>query len=132
MTRLDDWEVRLNDFIEAHQGVEFEWGKTDCGMFAMACVEAVTGERIGPAYKSQAGAGRALNRNGGSIEALVDKLLPAREAPAFAQRGDIILTDEDNLAVCMGKFAYVVGEDDEGHGLLRVLMHQWKKAWRVG
>lgn len=141
MERLSDWEQRLNDYLASKAGVRFEWGKDtdaliDCAAFAAGAVEAQTGvdlyAKFRGCYVDEATAMEALKDAGArNLAALVDGMLP-RVTRSHAQRGDIILTRDKNLAVCFGATALAVGEDMEGEGLLRVPRHDWLRAYRVG
>lgn len=67
--RFDDWERRLNLFIESRRDVPFSWGKNDCFMFMADAIQSITGEDIGlryrGAYFTELGANRILRRESG-------------------------------------------------------------------
>jgi hypothetical protein len=136
MERLPDWEERLNAFVAefsdpAHPG---HHAPEPCGHFAMGGIKALTGEKVGYAYRSATDAKRLIAKHGKSLEGVVDSKLEPHPAPAFARRGDIVMTDEGNLAIAFGKFALVLTDNTPTGepGLQRVPMHLWKKAWKIG
>jgi hypothetical protein len=43
ITRLPNWRVRLDDYLDSIDGAPFEWGVLDCSLFASGCIEAMTG-----------------------------------------------------------------------------------------
>lgn len=94
--RYRDWTTRLNEAIKAAQGRPFSWGEFDCCLFAADCAVAVCGvdpaERYRGKYKSEAGAKRQLKRIAGSLEGAWDSCFK-RVAPAYVQRGDVVLYD---------------------------------------
>ena len=51
MTRRPDWAVRLAALLSAVETRPFDAHRWNCGRFALAAVEAVTGER--PAFRVQ-------------------------------------------------------------------------------
>lgn len=135
MTRLPRWESRLHAYLTAQAAASFTYGTCDCALFCAGAVEAVTGEDPATAfrgkYSTARGSHRALKRYGaGTLEATVDALFPVI-APAFAQRGDIVLHGEA-LGVCVGRHALFVGQEGEREGLVHVPRDQWTKAWKVG
>lgn len=68
MERRSDWRTRLNAELDASARRPFEWGSNDCALFAMRCVEAMTGRN--PAapyagkYKTARGAMGVIRRAG--------------------------------------------------------------------
>lgn len=44
--RLDDWDIRLNTYIEQMRYEPFKWGSNDCLTFAGAVLEAQYGDNI--------------------------------------------------------------------------------------
>ncbi|GAA4218607.1 hypothetical protein GCM10022253_19400 [Sphingomonas endophytica] len=133
--RLPDWEQRLHDYVSALEGASFAWGTLDCALFAAGAVRAQTG--VDPAadfrdrYRSAAGSVRALRRFGaGTLAATIDARLPGI-APAFARRGDIVMTG-GIAGVCLGARALFVGEVDGQPGWVTHARPAWQQAWKVG
>ena len=103
--RHNDWPERLAAFIDERRRVAFRWGESDCALFAADWVCEATG--ADPAaqwrgYASEAEA-QAIIEQAGGMRALVS--LPQRPAPAFAQRGDVVLAEHEGREL----FGVVVG-----------------------
>ena len=130
-TRLPDWEHRLSDFLA--QPFEFEWGTMDCALFACAAVEAMTGEHPYPefvgVYDDRIGAAKALRKLGkGTLEATFGQKFE-RVPPAFARRGDIVMSTYGAMGVCIGASAMFLAEEG---GLIRLPRATFTHAWRIG
>lgn len=77
--RIEGWESRLAALVEARRAVPFSDGECDCGGFALAAIEAVTGQR--PA-----------RRDHGTLYLSALRLLgPPLRRKAMARRGDLAL-----------------------------------------
>lgn len=136
MERLSTWEQRLNDYLASVAGKPHEWGVHDCALHVASAIEAQTGvdlaEPFRGKYEDEDGANAAIRDAGyKSLAELVEDKLP-RVPKSSAQRGDIVLTRDKNLAVAFGSFALAVGRDELTVGLVRVPREQWQRAWRVG
>lgn len=132
--RLSDWEDRLTAYIGERFDAPHAWGSNDCVMFGAGAVEAQTG--TDPAaefrgeYRSFAGAQRVLSKHGdGTVQGMIDPLF-RRIAPAFAQRGDLVLA-EGSLGVVVGNEALFPGEEGARAGLVRLPRTAWTRAWKV-
>lgn len=128
MSRLSDWEARLNAYIAAKRGEVFAWGESDCCTFSAGAVEAITGEDPMPEFRGKyttaLGSVRVLD--GKTLEQVLDDKFI--EVPiGFAQRGDLAMLD-GCVGVVAGDYGWFVAED----GLERVKRPLWDKAWRVG
>lgn len=103
MARLPDWEGRLTAYLSA-PGRVFEYGVSDCALFAAGAVEAVTGVRpfpdIAGTYHDAESAAEVLRALGGTLFRTVDTAFP-RKAVGFAQRGDLVMAQKA-IGVCMG------------------------------
>jgi hypothetical protein len=132
--RDPDWEQALADYLAGKQGCVFAWGTCDCAMFAAGAVEAMTGtdpaSDIRGQYKSQASAARAIKRKGFTDLGEWVGSLFSEIGPAFAHRGDIVMSD-GNLGICTGGIAWFVGEENGEPGLVSRPMQEWERAWRV-
>lgn len=108
MTRLENWPSLLAAFVESRIEAPFVWGVNDCCAFAARAVEVITGREVfadWATYADAAGAARVVQSAGG-VDAIADRVLGARIAAAFAQRGDVVLVEIDgrqSLAVCLGQ-----------------------------
>ena len=134
--RLPDWEARLIACATANTARPHVFGEWDCLLAPAAFVEAVTGADHGKQhrgkYDSQAKAYRHLQRLGfANPEALLDSLFEEKPV-GFAQRGDLVLSDDGIPGVCMGGFAVAPGEEGERAGMVRKPRSAWVKAWKVG
>ncbi len=117
MTRRPDWPAQLAALLSAVETRAFEAHRWNCGRFALAAVEAVTGER--PAF-------RVLPDLAGSA----DSAGFPRIQPLRARMGDVVLApDPDRLGVVLdaGRVAFV-----GPHGLLRAPITLCTTAWRIG
>ena len=130
-----DWEPRLSAFLEAAASAPHEFGVNDCILFPAGAVEAQTGRDYAKGqrgrYRSAASASRYLRGIGfRSAEELLDSILPGIPA-AFAQRGDIVLSD-GVPGVCIGGEALFVCHDQGDTGPERRALPRWQRAWAVG
>jgi hypothetical protein len=134
MARLIDWEPRLSSYLAEVRDKPHEYGEHDCALHGANGVLAVQGVDHGAPfrgkYDSEKGAARALRRYGaGTVEATFDAHLP--EIPvAFAQRGDLVMSD-GAIGICLGGDAAFVGEIGTRQGLVRIPRSDWQKAWAV-
>lgn len=128
--RAEHWPETLAAFIEARRTTAFEWGVTDCTLFAADAVEAITG--VDPAkqyrgkYADQKGALRLI-KDAGSLSALVP--LASISLP-FAGRGDVVLVEMDTgeaLGVHIGRTIAAQGPD----GLVFLPVASVVAAWRT-
>lgn len=134
MTRREDWPERLFALIEARRDTPFEWSAHDCCTFAADAVHEMTGvdpiADLRGKWDDEVSALRLLKKHGG-IEALASERLGEQVAPAFAQRGDVVLhtlTGREALGVCVGdRFAAVA----DTVGVELVPMSAAVRAWRV-
>ena len=133
--RIEGWETRLNDVIEAALYRPFRWGENDCCLFAAECVKAVTGADVGSPYRglydSAHGAACLLDELGG-LEGVVSVCFAgfSEIPPAMAQRGDLVLTlnaGREVLGVVTAVQIAVPGES----GLVFLPVSTASKAWRV-
>ena len=131
MKRRGDWEAALAAYLERVRDKPYAYGQHDCLLFVAGSIKALTGKDLARGhrgkYKSATGAKRYLKKLGfSSPEKMLDSLLPAKPV-GFAQRGDIVLAD-NNPGVCVGGEAVFAGED----GLILKPRAEWSKAWGVG
>lgn len=94
--------MHLPDYIAAHLGKPFRYGRLDCVLFAARWIQARTGHDplAGlPPWHSERTALRVIGRVGG-LEAAMDARFQ-RIAPAFACDGDIALR-QGGLAIFSG------------------------------
>ena len=117
MTRRPDWPGRLAALLSAAEARPFDARRWNCARFALAAVEAVTGER-------------PLVRVLPSLEASAESAGFPRIPPTFARAGDVVLAgDPQRLGVVVdGGRAAFVGP----RGLLRHPITTCTTAWRIG
>lgn len=133
LVRLPDWPERLAEYVHQHRGTPFAWGGHDCVRFAAGAVQAMTGcQPLPTEWSDRTSAARALRRLGGLVPA-VSSVLPPLSAPAWAQRGDVVLVQCAGLArrwlaVCDGPLLLSPGP----HGLLINPSRYAVRAWGVG
>lgn len=132
---MADWQIELNDQIEAHRDEPFDWGVNDCFTFAVKCEQAKTGKTRFPElfrakYANQFGSIKAFMKNGyrGMMDCVNAR---CQEKPiAMAERGDWVCFDTPDgeaIGVCIGVNFAAVGED----GLIFLPMSRAKKVWSI-
>jgi hypothetical protein len=117
VTPRPDWAVRLAALLSAVEARPFDTHRWNCGRFALAAVEAVTGAR--PRL-------RILP----DLMATADSAGFPRVPPLLARMGDIVLApDPDRLGVVLdaGRVAFV-----GPRGLVRAPITLCTTAWRIG
>ena len=117
MTRLPDWPERLGALITAAEHRPFDGARWNCGRFAMAAVEACTGQRSRWQHRP-------------TLADMADTTGYPRVPVPFARAGDVALAaDPDRLGVTLdaGRVAFVGPA-----GLVRLPITACTIAWRVG
>ena len=115
--RRKDWAVRLAALLSAAEARPFDARQWNCTSFALAAVEAVTGNK--PSV-------RVLP----CLAASADSAGFPRIAPAFARAGDVVLADGPprlGVVVEAGRAAFV-----GPHGLTTAAITECSIAWRIG
>tara|TARA_R110002020_G_scaffold53905_8_gene150496 strand:+ start:24248 stop:24703 length:456 start_codon:yes stop_codon:yes gene_type:complete len=100
MTRVPDWQERLNAVVAKHQAMDGAWGTSDCWTLTMDAVEAVQVKRILSRlsrYKSEAAGYRVFSKAGFNTveEALASVLEPV--PVLMAQRGDVGVIEREGV-----------------------------------
>lgn len=134
LTRLPDWEARLNALIESRRHAPFQWGLHDCCLFAADAVCAMTTVDVAAAYRgtyhSGAEAVRILHRARG-VRMLVTTQLGQPIDPRIAGRGDVVVAlgheSQEALGICLGSVYVLPGLR---HLLFRS-MDEARAAWAV-
>lgn len=136
LTRLPDWPERLSEIIDAARYKPFVWGEHDCCLFAMDCVQAMTGVDLAAPYRGYKGKKQGLmvlKENGGLrgiAETVARKFNIAEIDPAFAGRGDVCLFNigqGDSLGIRAGEWIYAPGLD----AIAAMRLSLAKRAWRI-
>jgi hypothetical protein len=134
VTRLHDWEARLQHLLATHARRAFAWGVHDCLLWAAAAVDAVTGvdhaARFRGRYTDAATAAAVLRDVGrGTLTRTLDHEL-RRSIPAMLGRGDIAMIGSGrtaSLGVVIGADAMFVGDA----GLEPRARAHWTRGWHV-
>ena len=131
--RAQDWDIRLAQAINDRRDTQFVWGKNDCCLFAADCAIAMTGtdfaREFRGKYDSAFSAARQIAQRGG-FRAMISGLLGAEIPLAMAQRGDVVMIEQDGqyaLAICDGARLAAAGPD----GLVWLAASAGITAWRV-
>jgi len=133
ITRLHDWQTRMEAFVRERMAQPFAWGTNDCAIFASDCVLAITGQDPAPAglrkHRTAKQAYRAIERHGG-LQAIATAALGQPMAPLCANVGDVVLVragKRDAFGICNGATALV----PSASGLVAMPMSGARLAWRV-
>lgn len=131
--RRADWDSRLCAWIETASARPHRFGRHDCVLFIAGAVEAQTGRDLARGHRrrwrSHAGGRRYVRALGfRTIGQLLDALLPPI-APAFAQRGDVVLW-RGVPGICIGGEALFVRHRSAEPA--RAPRSEWSRAWAVG
>lgn len=134
--RIAGWETRLRAAVARHRALPFGWGTSDCFVFPMDCVEAVTGRDPWAAvrgYDNEQAAARLLVAHGLRDVADAFRAVLPEIHPADAGRGDLVVAHagpgtELGGAVCLGPVVAAKGRD----GLSLLPRTAVVRAFRVG
>ena len=117
LMRVDRWEIRLAEAIEAARHRPFQWGVHDCATWAMDVRFALTGDDMAAdwrgRYRTANGAAKFMRKQGYADlrEAAMDKLGAPLETVRLAQRGDVLLDPEgEALGICAGRIGLFLTE----------------------
>lgn len=113
--KTEGWEKLLNEHIAEAYRHQFEWGKRDCALWCADWVWKATGRDLGAEwrgkYKTENGAAKLMRKKGyHGVEAIADRHLLSCPVN-LAQRGDILLNEDNCLGICNGRNAYFITED---------------------
>jgi hypothetical protein len=135
MTKLSDWQARLNAYLARVWFRPFAYGAHDCALFAAGAVEAMTGVDPAAAYRgryaTQADGMALLLVEGGAMSPIAHaRMLFDQVEPAFAQTGDLAAVETPEgraLGVVRGAVVYLAGRD----GLVTLPVTRARHAFRV-
>lgn len=133
-----DWELRLAGHFESSRDKLFEWGVFDCALAVCDAVLAMTGVDPGAEFRGKYSTEKeALTLLGDGLGAFVAPICARHNwpeiRPTFAQRGDVVLIQNGDPLHALG----IVGLDGRhafcvsDHGLVRMPMRTWLRAWRI-
>lgn len=136
LKRHDDWEERLSVYLDRVADEPFKWGSHDCALFAADCVLAMTGADPAEAYRGKydtaRGAAEALREHGaGTLLKTLRATFETEVSVHFAQRGDVVMLDATTTGICVGRFSYFVGREQDHEGLAIIPTAQCRYAFRV-
>lgn len=151
LRRTEHWDTReLHDFLLARRDAPFRWGEHDCCLFVADAIQSFTGVDLAMdfrgKYSTREGALEAIRSiAGGSSVADAVAYCAAKaglqelRAPLYAQRGDMVLVEDDAAAEegigtliagivhLNGRHVAVAG----AKGLKRAPIECVRRAWRV-
>lgn len=112
--RIENWDIKLSDYIQQQQLVKFKRGKSDCVNFVIGAIKTITNKTVfDMEYKSLKDAKKILQEL--NKKDLLDIAMDIAKENNFkqidcvyAQRGDVVFlkTDEElggTLGVCIGQ-----------------------------
>lgn len=147
MTRVKNWEARLEHFLLANRFNAFRYGSWDCALFACGAIEAMTG--TDPAawfrgrYTSRMEARELMREKTGTanfykfLESMASEFHMPQIAMKLAQRGDMALVETGGacslgIVALDGQRVILAGETRAGvQGLGFVGLDRGVRAWRV-
>jgi|tagenome__1003787_1003787.scaffolds.fasta_scaffold20878956_2 hypothetical protein len=142
MTRVPEWEIRLQSFLLRANGQRFGYGRLDCCLFVCDAILAMTGIDVAKAFRNRYSSRRealhAIKEETGSasILAIASAVTSAFGMPAIApsraSRGDVVLLRRSHdhslgLVDLNGRDILVPVRQ----GIWRLPMSQAVRAWRV-
>lgn len=116
--RIHDWPTRMDAALKAESDIPFNYGSSDCSMFAANIIKAIRGvdifERWRGKYRTKGGAFRIAKGDPGTV---VDKIAGefglVEILSPYAQRGDLVLirnNDELSLGIIWLDPSFIVGK----------------------
>lgn len=109
--RLNDWEVRLADYVESVRGAAFEWGSTNCGALVAGAIDAMFRTDISQHMDLLCGNETVARSSSDEriTHALLERLgFSPQPNPLLAKRGDVVYAVADGWECChvvMGRYA---------------------------
>jgi|DEB19_MinimDraft_3_1074340.scaffolds.fasta_scaffold00464_10 hypothetical protein len=109
----------------------FEWGKCDCILWVCDYIYKIHGvdhaKDYRGKYNSQLSARRIMRKLGAdTIESLVDSYYK-RVHITFAKRGDLILSPNKAMGICLGVYSHFLGAG----GMIKIPTQQCLAAWSI-
>lgn len=117
--RPENWQSLLAEYIERHRALPFVWGRHDCATFARNWIALARPDLTDFAAwdhvpRDDDASGRAVTEQQPLIERVDAWGALARTAPAFAQRGDLLVLavgGHTQLAIHAGMVAVAPGPE---------------------
>ena len=134
MSKKVNWQTEVAVVIKQGADAPFDWGTTDCCLFASDIAKIQTGidpaEKYRGTYDTKFSALRRVVKNHGSFEAIFDEHFE-RVPNAMAQRGDIVMTSVDKTMGIVWSGGCLVSTGEEGICKMADV-HEPVITWRVG
>lgn len=131
--RFPDWRERFAAFITLRRARPFDWGESDCCLFAADGARELVGEDFAAplrGYRSAFGATRRLLERGHrDVGAYLDTILPRTERP---RAGDVVFVPAAPVGALLlfDRAGGAWGQDDAG--LVRLRVPRSAQFWSVG
>ena len=135
--KKENWQNKLNDYIDKRQNRPFKWGSNDCIMFSVGAIEAMTGVNHAKKYPNYRTKKEAYNVIkdcfNGDTDIVFDTIIgESKENINFAKHGDIIcviINDEKAYGVVAddGRSIWLVGETK---GIIKYKISEGIKFWQ--
>jgi|TARA_R110000851_G_scaffold46360_1_gene112827 hypothetical protein len=106
MLRYSDWPDRLSGFLKERHNTPFEWGKSDCCLFAADAVQAINGSDPAHFFRSKYSTMKEAIKfikhfSGGGVEETVEKIFMEmghkQVSLESSNSGDVVLMDVENV-----------------------------------
>ena len=149
MRRVDNWESKLDNFIEARRNIGMEWGTSDCFLLVFDMAQVITGlehDDVNPdkpfrgKYRTPRQGYNLLKKySGGGLAETCDMIAKQlgmiEKQVRFASRGDVAMLHvetliggvRDVMGIVMGDVVVAQGKD----GLLFIDRKEIKRAWSL-
>jgi len=115
--RVENWESKLNNFVQSSLGKPFKWGKNDCNVYGLECQDIILGtqyaKRIKGKFKGEKSAKNLQGKIGNLEQGLKAEGFQV-VGKNFEQVGDIILIEIDGFMgghICLGEMLVSVTFD---------------------
>lgn len=131
--RIEGWEKRLADYIEAAKDAPFVWGSHDCALWSALWLKECTGKDFAQdwlgLYSTEEEAHNLIASRGYlAVSDIADDHLEIRPV-ILAQRGDLVLHPTTGaLGICAGRTSYFAGIE----GQIEIPTTECARAWKVG
>lgn len=133
--RSDNWEHKLQEYIDKYRQTPLEFGKHDCCTFTIEWEKVLTGKSTFPefdrTFKSLEQGKEILKKVGFKNWVTIVNSRLERIQPIQARRGDLVSMKFQGaycMGICLGKMCAFVGYDK----MEFISKDQMKYAWRFG
>ena len=136
MTKLIDWEIKFNSFIEKNKNKPFSWGTWDCCMFSNAVIKEITGEDLIPKslkWNDEESAMKAIKKYNKTLLKSIEKACKVKNVneidKAYITKGDLVVYKEESELVGISDGMNILTPTDDSVGVknnVNIL-----KVWRI-